>query len=146
MLKKPRKHVKEYWDFDEICHYLEEKHSVDLRDYAGKFSGEHSFDAWCDKKGYGQIDPVGRQRGCSSIWYEKFNADVAEGIWVEAPYLDFWHWLTHNLDASRQRFFTLPVDYFKNIKVEEDQKWLVEILEMFKEFADEKGEIYCYIS
>jgi len=145
-MEKPQQHAIKAWDYREIVDYIQNKHGVDLRDYAGKFSGKNSFGSWCDSKGYGQIDPDGKNRGESHIWCREFNQDVAEGKWIESPYLDFWHWIMDVCEIHNGCYFHVPIDYWKNRTIPENKKWIAEILKMFEEFADEKGDVFCWIS
>lgn len=65
----PKKRTMEYWDYNEVIEYVEEKYGFKSRDYAGKFYGNESPDA----------------RGHAPA--------------PEADYLDFWHWLLDRVDV-----------------------------------------------
>jgi len=145
-MKKPRKQIKTAWDYHEIVNYVQQKHNVDLRDFAGKFHGIHSFDAWCDSKGYGKIDPEGKTRGSSQVWCAEHKVDIERGHWYEPPYQDFWHWLLDVCEIRNGCYFYLPISYFKVKKPLENQKWIVKILKMFEEFKDEDGKVFCWVS
>jgi hypothetical protein len=74
-------------DYEQHMRELEKKYNITVRDYARTHP---QFGEWCDKKGYGQIDPEGKHRGSSQVWFKQFNEDESE---IKRPYQDFWHWM-----------------------------------------------------
>lgn len=63
----------------------------------------------------------------------------------EAPYLDFWHWMLDDyMEIHNGCFSYVPLDAFTD-GVPEGKEWVAEILEHFKEFADENGELDVWI-
>jgi hypothetical protein len=125
-------------DFGEVMDYLESKYGFDHRDYLNSFS---HFGNWADSKGYtmNTLDPEGKQRSSSQIWWKEYQNDPA-GAQACPEYQDFWHWLLdYSLDdIHKGADFTLYLeDALEDSKVPD---WVKTILGYIKvEFA-ENGE------
>lgn len=129
-----------FFDYHECIEFLEQKHNVDFRDWA-KSHGH--FNSWCDKKGLGQLDPEGKLRGSSQIWFAQYSKDP-KGMANRPPYQDFWHFLIdlyqiHNGCVITINYLT-DQDYCK----EEWQKAAYKLIH--DEFSNKDGDITFYIS
>lgn len=69
-----------------MLHILQDIHKVDFWDY---YNSGKDFDNWADSKGYGDIDPDGKRRGASNIWYAEWQADIKDGLWQKVSYCPF---------------------------------------------------------
>ena len=65
------KQTLEYYDFFDFVKKVDEKLGFDQRD-CGKYFHPTSgkFGDWCDSKNYPEIDPQGKHRGSSQIWFK----------------------------------------------------------------------------
>ena len=88
-------------DFHEVTDYLEETYDIHFRDMA-KSHGH--FSDWADSKGYTHesVDPDGKQRLSSQIWFKEYKTDPL-GERICPPYQDCWHWLLDHDFSSFQR-------------------------------------------
>ena len=59
-----------------------------------------SFDKWCNRKGYGKIDPEGKHRGSSQIWFAEYKVDP-DGACKEPPHANLWHWFLNTFEKRR---------------------------------------------
>ena len=129
-MEKPKKHTISYYDWDECRLWIEQKLGYNIRDV--EFS-EGQFDEWCDKKGYGKIDPKGTPRDSSQIWYEEYTQDIKSGNIHERPYRDFWHFLLDADAPKRDGFMYLDPDMYVDGEGEPWQKTILD--EFIKEFG-----------
>jgi len=130
-MNKPTKVIrKPIYDYSDCTRYIESKYKIRTRDYAKSHS---QFFEWCDKKGYGEIDPSGKKRGESTIWFAEYRLDLATGIVKELPYQDFWHWLLEAYGVHNGSVFTIDNDS----KSDKNEPWVNEIIEMYlSEFGE----------
>lgn len=134
-MDKPVPYTKEFFDYNEVVTYIEEKYKLNMNDV----NKSHShFGKWCNAKNYGQTDPAGKDRGSSQIWYAEYKTD-ADGEIKRPPYCNFWHWFVERYEVSNGCSVSFDVAY--DIECAEDENtpdWVVEILKMFQtEFGDE---------
>lgn len=126
-LKKPKAKARtKAWNFSECQNYIEEKYKIDIRDY----SNQHiQFDEWCDLKKYGEKDPEGKNRGSSKIWFAEYQKEISDGVIIERPYQDFWHFICDTVWEGKGVEFWLDEEFAK-------EAWQKEILDLFiKEFG-----------
>jgi hypothetical protein len=88
---------KELMDFIEMCEQVNKVLGYDQRN-AGKHFHPNSgnFEDWCNSKKLPEIDPEGKHRGSSQVWYAEYQKDILLRNWSETPYYDFWHWQLDN--------------------------------------------------
>lgn len=134
---KPKLHEKvsyeKFYDYDELVTYVEHKLGHPLRDTLGSFK---HFDEWCDFMGYGWVDPEGKVRGSSKVWFAEYQAHP-EGEAKRPEYRDFWHWLIDQYGVRNGSLvrFELREDLES---LPENKAWVKEILEcMIAEFGEE---------
>lgn len=139
-IKKPIKKEDGSYDFNDCIDFLENKHQVKYRDWS--HSQKH-FNSWCDSKGYGKIDPSGKPRVASTIWYSEYKQDP-KGEKVCPPYQDFWHFIIsiHEIRNGKVLF----LNYLKDqAKVKE--KWQKDAYKLIHdEFGNSNGDIKFYFS
>ena len=79
MIKKPEfldftdsQNYKGY-DIHEVMNFITEKYGFNCYDVYGSLT---HFDQWCNKKYYGDIDPEGKKRSDSNIWFKEYQKDA----------------------------------------------------------------------
>lgn len=55
--------------FNKVTNHMGKKLKVDPYDFCNR---SIHFDNWCDLKGYGNKEPVGKKRSKSNIWYLEY--------------------------------------------------------------------------
>ena len=127
-MQKPKPKTVRLLGWAECTRFIERKYKIDTGDYNHAHT---QFGEWCDGKGYGQIDPDGKDRGGSTIWCAEFQREVSCGLVKKRPFRNFWHWL---IDA-------MAVENGGTIKLSKDlgagaEPWIREILGLYlKEFG-----------
>lgn len=104
-VKAPKKRKMEYWDFNEVMHYLEQKHNKNFRDYAGKFG----------------------KKGDESVPYQDFwhwvcdCNDVSNGCFIYLP-----DWNYHMSSKTTEPWKKEIMQYFYDFLGKEyhDQLWV----------------------
>lgn len=156
-MQKPKKSIKEVYDFNEVMDYLEHKYNFDHRDY--KNSHEH-FGTWLnlkqEKKPTHPISLNGKmyllEKEITKEEWDKIYKEIHEQYaryknWCvenpEPPYLDFWHWLTDH-DFSNVRNGCIEVLYIKYwLNKLSDSDWQKEILQyIYNEFQEDEMEFW----
>lgn len=69
-----------------MLYALQDIYKVDFWDY---YKSSDDFDNWCNSKNHGEIDPAGKERSASNIWYKAFEDDIENGLWKEVPHCSF---------------------------------------------------------
>lgn len=158
-------------DYHEIISYIEKKYEIDVRDYAGKFSGkgreesDKLKDEWLDKNGHLENKHVfNKPNGSREDWakdskemqlrielntkMQKENFD--RFLDKRVPYLDYWHYL---LEHDFCEIHNGCDEYWGLKDILEDEKapdWIKEITQLvydeFKEYVDEDGGFNVHIS
>lgn len=166
---KLKKHIKEYYKWDEIVDAVEAKSGKDTRDWAGKYKNKPTtedyllgnFPAanWAKSKGYNwevlNDNPDGTPRTDEEI---KLRVKINEEYrsvedQYEIPYQDFWHYTIDNmfLYAENGSFHYFdPEQHLEEIKDKNlgDKEFVKEILPYFVEVFKEnkiKGSVQVLI-
>jgi hypothetical protein len=166
MEKPTMKQRAEVLDYHEMINYIEKKHNIDVRDYAGrdnrrkehqKITGisvyespQHyggNYYAWIDGN-HKKVD----KKTHDEQWeiHKKNNKAFAEWDKEQGvlPYLDFWHWMTdkHFYEVHNGQTTSLNPSI---ILKEDNPEWVQEIAQMiqddFGELADKDGDIMVLI-
>lgn len=167
---KLKKHIKEYYKWDEIVDAVEAKSGKDTRDWAGKYknkptdkdylSGNFPAANWAKSKGYNwevlNDNPDGTPRTEEEVKLrikinEEYNLVEKE---YETPYQDFWHYAIDHLfpDVHNGTFhYFNPSEHLEEIKDEDlgEHNFVKEILPYFIEILKENRiseEVEVYIS
>jgi len=129
-MEKPIKKypVSKMYDYHEVINYIEKKYKIDTRDYAKSHT---QFGEWCDSKGYGKTDPIGKNRGNYNIWFIEYQKETDDGVIIERPYQDFWHWVIEDCDISNGS--SMFMNYSRNMKDDKTPAFVKEILEMIRD-------------
>lgn len=132
---------KKTYDLDEILTYIKKKHKMNYYDFHGS---DGHFEKWCDAKGLGKVDPEGKKRSASNIWFKAYQTD-SEGEAACPPYEDFWgsfmRWEQPDYTEEPIYFFTFSVDL-----VMEDEKTPPTTKQFLEHIRNEFGEdIECFI-
>lgn len=119
MIKKPEilefVDTKSYtgYDIHEVMNFISEKYGFDCYDVYD--SGSH-FDKWCDKKHYGDVDPEGKKRSHSNIWFKEYQRDK-EGEAQCPKYVSVLDWfIEENLPDQEINEFEVNFEDLNNEK------------------------------
>ena len=86
-MKKPVK-FNDLYDLHEILDYIEKKYKIPVYDFYG-YRG--FYEKWCDSQELGEIDPEGKQRNASNIWYKDYcESPTGEKACPQMD--DFWNY------------------------------------------------------
>jgi len=166
-MDKPKmKKREEVLDYHEMIDYIEKKHDIDVRDYAGreKRMAEHEaitgmnvyqtpqnyggkYYAWIDGK-HKTVDKK-TYKEQHKLHVENSNAfaewNKGQG---ELPYLDFWHWMIEKHFYEVHNGSTTSMNP-SIILSEDNPEWVQEIAQMiqddFGEYASSDGDILVLI-
>jgi hypothetical protein len=58
-------------------------------DYWDAKDSDGDFDRWCDSKGYPEVDPKGKNRRQSNIWFAEQQKEIKDGLWISPQYCPF---------------------------------------------------------
>ena len=126
------------YDYREMIDAVQEMSTKDFDDYASRLT---MFREWCDSKGYGATDPVGKPRSSSQIWFAEHQALINSGEIQERPFLCFGHWMGENWnfgDIANGGEYDINWQDLKNLAISRNEDWVVEILSMFvEEYGDQ---------
>lgn len=143
--------TKVMYDFGEMTDEIDR-----ILGYSQRGCGKHfhpntgEFEDWHKSKGYGRVDPEGKNIGDSQFWYAAYQQDIADGKFIETPYLDFWHWQLEN--CMNDGFHNDSCGYviISMECAEEAEDWQKEIQQVwhdtFIDIADEDGCVEVWIS
>ena len=84
--------------FDEISYFLKKSHRIDIYDVSK--SHKH-FDTWCEKRKYGQKDPMGIYRESSQIWFSEYML-AEDGYKMSPEYHNFWRYIYHTYNFEKK--------------------------------------------
>lgn len=150
-------HTIHYLNYDEMVDIIQDKHDIDIRNYAlhntikatglknprGTILGECL--AYMEFKGFDPqtwIDSQGKDWLHSSELSLMKHADTKAGIWVDypaIPYQDFWHFILGHLEVNQGAIHTMNFAYFRDAS---DQDWQKEIAQLFvDEFGDQSLKV-----
>lgn len=93
-MNKPEPNDQGRYNWLDISKYIEHKLDISVHDVAGT---HRHFDKWCDQMGHGDLDPEGKRRGHSQIWFAEFKKHP-EGMAMVPPYQNFWHFIASQED------------------------------------------------
>jgi hypothetical protein len=118
--------------FSDIQTELDGKHHQNyLYDYLD--AGSH-FYKWCDKMGFGEKDPDGRDRGASQIWFKLYN-EHPEGNNARPETLDFISYMhEHDRFDPYKSLWYIPKETYQK-----DPAWVSAIL---SEIIAEYGHLF----
>lgn len=106
-----------------ILYRLQDIYQVNFWDY---YDSGSDFDKWCDSKGYGDIDPDGKERSKSNIWYAEQQKDIKEGLWVSPEYCCFIDMFMDDIqdlgNDETNEVYTVYLDFMLERAKEEDLK------------------------
>lgn len=106
-----------------ILYRLQDIYQVNFWDY---YDSGSDFDKWCDSKGYGEIDPDGKERSKSNIWYAEQQKDIKEGLWVSPEYCCFIDMFMDDIqdlgNDETNEVYTVYLDFMLERAKEEDLK------------------------
>lgn len=93
------------------------------------FKRTGSFDNWCNRKGYGKIDPEGKHRGSSQIWFAEYKADP-DGACMEPPHANLWHFFLDAFEKKRwvEKDSSRHKDVIITQKIIDQKAWVSAIL------------------
>lgn len=70
----------------DILNYMNSYKKLNYWDAKG-YDGD--FDRWCDSKNYPKLDPEGKKRSQSNIWFAEQQKEIKEGLWDKPQYCCF---------------------------------------------------------
>lgn len=130
-----------YVPLSTVCAELDKDfHQNVLYDFNG---ANLHFYKWCDKKGYGEKDGAGKQRGSSQIWYKEYQNDP-EGEAACPEVLNF-------LDFAAEQYLFDPQAVFVYVDEEDCERdypeWVLEcvrrIHNKFKHHFEDGTVVIC---
>lgn len=150
---KPYTEKKEVMDFMDMIHWIDEKYQINQRDYKGKYSKEGSYRGFLESRGFTheEIEAYGKRKPAdmSPEWAAiKPQVRQHQDEWAAAhPYCDFWHFQIEKIYRFQN---DTHIRYPLTDIMEGAEDWQKEIAQLwvdeFGEFADDDGEIYCWVS
>lgn len=126
-------------DYDKMLKRVGKLNGYDAYDVLG--SGRH-FDSWCDTKGYGNVDPQGKKRSHSNVWFQEYSADP-NGLAARPPLLCFSDLLMEAFDLFGGEYgsetFTIEIDELKIGAPDWQQRILEDLRKLY-------GDVFeCYV-
>ena len=133
-MDKPKKKVREYYDYHECSKFLEEKYKYQERDYLGRWS----FQREC-------VDAVNKKYGKS--WYnksasmfdeqERKASDEYDKLMESQPeYKDFWHWVVDRYEVHNGGKITFTEGY-----ADKEEEFIKTIYNYYMTEFGEDGEL-----
>lgn len=121
----------EGFDIHEVMNYISEKYNFDCYDV---YNSHKHFDTWCDSKGYGEIDPEGKRRSSSNIWFAEYNQDP-KGMKLCPKYVNVLDWFVEKyMPDQTYNEFHITEKTFSGKKIPQHMKTFAQYL--FTEFGE----------
>lgn len=147
------KYTKEAYNFLEMRDAVDKKLGFKQRSAHEFFDKEGvSFSQWHKNKGYPDIDPEGKEKHSSTLWFKDYQLDIDTGTVKENVFMDFWHYQMNNCflrEIRNDSFNTLNIS-LEEFPIKDKNDWRYKIQkvynELFSSIADEEGYVEIWLS
>lgn len=153
MITKLKPQTKNFYNLMEMCDEVDNLLGFSQRGCGKVFYPDTgTFDDWHKEKGLPKIDPEGKEKSSSQLWYAEYMKEVKEGKWNETPYLDFWHWQLDNTlpESFRNDSYSQVYVGLDSYIMKDAPDWVVAIQTawhvLYKDVADKHGDVDVWVS